>query len=329
MILNTPILIHNLEIANRIELPPMATNHGMNGEVTEYQINYYREKSLGGCAGLIVAEHTYVSPEGIAGKNQLSISKDEDIEGFRKISDTVHANGTRIFLQISHAGGAADTNASELPALAPSPVTFSFVKNTPTEITRKDIARIIQCFADAAVRAKKSGFDGVEIHAAHAYLLNEFFSPIANKRTDEYNGQTLEGRTRLTLEVIRAVRAAVGPDYPVALRFGGCDYQEGGATIEDAVQAAQLYEKAGVDLLDVSGGMNGYMIKGRTKPGYFKDLTSAIRKKVSIPVTLTGGVKTGKDAEALLQEGAADLIGVGRAMLRDSKWADKVLKGEI
>ena len=188
-----------------------------------------------------------------------------------------------------------------------------------------DIARVTDGFAKAAVRAREAGFDGVEIHSAHGYLLNQFYSPLTNQRTDGYCGCSMEGRTRLHCEVLRAVRAAVGSGYPVAIRFGACDFAEGGSTIGEIPEAAKAFEAAGADLIDISGGLSGFMRPGRTEPGYFSDMSIAAKNAVSVPVILTGGVTAGDQLEALLREGAADMIGVGRAMLSDPDWSLKAL----
>ena len=174
-------------------------------------------------------------------------------------------------------------------------------------------------FASAAVRAIEAGYDGVEIHCAHAYLLNQFYSPMINKRTDKYGG-SLENRLRFLVETVGAVRQAVGVDVPIAVRLGGADYLPGGSKEEDAVEAAILLEKAGVDFLDISGGMCFFLRPGHLEPGYFSSMTEKIKAKVSIPVLLTGGIKKVEDAERLLTEGKADMIGVGRALMKDARW---------
>ena len=166
---------------------------------------------------------------------------------------------------------------------------------------------------------KATGYDGIELHCAHGYLLNEFYSPITNKRKDEYGG-TPENRLRFLLEAVKAVRGAIGDDVPMSVRLGGADYLPGGSKEEDAVQAAIILEKSGVNLMDVSGGMCFYMRPGHLEPGYFSSMTEKIKSKVSIPVLLTGGIKTVADAERLLTEEKADLIGVGRAILKDANW---------
>lgn len=189
----------------------------------------------------------------------------------------------------------------------------------------EDIKRITNAFAHAARWAVKAGYDGVEIHSAHGYLLNQFYSPLSNKRNDDYGG-TIDNRIRLHLEIIHAVREAIGKNVPIALRLGACDYMDGGSTAEQAVYAAKQFEIAGIDLLDISGGHNGYMIPGHTEEGYFSSVSKEVRKAVNIPVILTGGIVTPAGAEQLLDEGAADLIGVGRGILKDSSWPAKAFK---
>lgn len=169
-------------------------------------------------------------------------------------------------------------------------------------------------------KAKQAGFDGVEIHSAHAYLLNQFYSPLTNHRQDGYGG-SFENRIRLHMEVIESVRETVGEDFLVSLRLGGCDYMDGGSSIEDSVRAAQAFERAGIDMISITGGMCRYTRPEHGEPGYFRDVAEAVKKEVTIPVLLTGGVKTAADAEQLLEENAADLIGVGREILKNSHWA--------
>lgn len=195
----------------------------------------------------------------------------------------------------------------------------------PHELTKNEIEDIVNDFKKAASRVKEAGFDGVEIHSAHGYLLNQFFSPLSNKRIDEYGGG-VNNRIRIHLEVIKAVREVVGKDFPVLLRLGASDYMEGGSTIEDSKIAAKEFEKAGIDILDVSGGFCGYNVPGVSEQGYFASLTEEIKKVVSMPVILTGGITEAKAAEKLLADGKADLIGVGRAIYKDSKWAERSIK---
>lgn len=328
-LLMQPITIKNVEIKNRLVLPPMATSKSEDGEVTQNLVDYYDEKSKGGYIGLIITEHSYVSKEGIANKGQVSISSDKDIEGLKRITKNIHENGSKVIAQISHAGSSAIPEVTGCELISASPITNTGATGKtgiiPREMNKEDIKRVIQSFADAARRAQKAGFDGVEIHSAHAYLLNQFFSPLTNKRTDEYGG-SLENRIRIHLEIIKEVRRAVGEDYLVALRLGACDYIDGGNTIEDGVAASKAFEKAGIDLLDISGGFCGIVRPNHKEPGYFGELTEAIKREISIPVILTGGITEGEHAEKLLEERKADLIGVGRAILKDSNWTKKVME---
>jgi NADPH2 dehydrogenase len=195
----------------------------------------------------------------------------------------------------------------------------------PREITQAEIGDIVNAFKEASRRVKEAGFDAVEIHSAHGYLLNQFLSPLTNKRTDDYGG-SISNRIRIHLQVIQAVRAAVGPDFPIQVRLGASDYTEGGTTIEDSKKAARAFEKAGVDIIHISGGFVGYTPPGLTGQGYFATLSEAIKSVVSIPVILTGGITEVDAAESFLKERKADLIGVGRAILQDSTWAERAIK---
>lgn len=321
-LLNTPIQIGRLELKNRLVMPPMATaKSSPEGEVTEALCDYYDEKSAGGYIGLIITEHSYVSPEGKASKGQLSIARDSDVAGLTRLVHCIHRNGSKVMAQINHAGAVANPEITGKPALGASAVQLAKFASMPVEMTLQDIRNVVDAFTAAAVRARQAGFDGVEIHSAHGYLLNQFYSPLTNKRTDAYGADSMQNRLRLHTEIIQAVREAVGPDYPIALRLGACDYMEGGSTLQDGVEAAKILEQAGIDLLDISGGFCGYVRAGVTEQGYFQDLTGAIKEAVQLPVILTGGITEGSAAEALLEAHKADLIGVGRAILKDSLWA--------
>lgn len=325
-ILNSPIKVGNLEIKNRLVMPPMATAKGTDdGKVTKQNCEYYDEKSSGGYIGLIIAEHSYVSLEGKASKGQVSIADDQDIDGLKKLTSVIHENGTKVFAQINHAGGAAKKEITGKEVLGASAVPMPKTGFVPLEMSFDDIQKVIHDFTQAALRAKIAGFDGVEIHSAHGYLLNQFYSPITNKRMDEYNSQTLDGRLKLHIEIIKSIRKAVGDDYPLAVRLGACDYMDGGSTYEDGIMAAKLLAQSGIDLLDISGGLFGYIRPDYNEQGYFSDITKAIREVVDIPVLLTGGITDAENAELLLKEGKADMIGVGRAILKDSLWAKNAM----
>ncbi len=249
------------------------------------------------------------------------------IDGLRELTSIIHDNGSKVFAQISHAGSAASTKITGMEVISASAVINEGMvgrsRELPKEMTKEQIKKTIKDFADASRRVKEAGYDGVEIHSAHGYLLNQFYSPLTNKRNDEYGSSTMENRLRIHKEIIQAVRAEVGEDFPIALRLGGCDYTDGGSTIIDSVEAAILLEGYGINLLDISGGLNGYIIPGQTEAGYFSDMSEKIKAKVSIPVILTGGIVSGDAAENLLQQKKADFIGVGRAI--NSSWAKDVI----
>lgn len=327
--IDSSIQIGNLTLKNRIVMPPIATYQSTeDGKVTDQMLEYYGARAKGGNIGLIITEHSYITLQGKAKARQLSVSDDSDIEGLKRLTEVIRQDGTRVFAQLNHAGSAAFSKTTGMTVVAPSSVILPTVPpmgdaSIPEELTETEIGQITECFAKAALRAKKAGYDGVEIHSAHAYLLNEFYSPLTNLRKDAYGGD-LEHRLRIHREVIRAVRWAVGTDYPVAIRLGGCDYMEGGSTIDDCVQAACVFEEEGVDLIDLSGGMCRYTRPGHEEPGYFQDMSAAVKAAVHVPVLLTGGVKTGSAAQHLLEQEAADLIGVGRALLKNPNWADEV-----
>lgn len=325
-ILNNPIQIGNLEIKNRLVMPPMATSKATDeGQVTEQICNYYQEKSLGGYIGLIITEHSYVNLEGKAGKGQISIADDNDLDGLRKLTEVIHNNGTKVMAQISHAGGAAKSEITGKNVYGASAFPMPRTGFVPLEMSLSDIQNVICDFTKAAIRAKQAGFDGVEIHSAHGYLLNQFYSPLTNKRTDEYSSRTLNGRLKLHIEIIKSIRKEVGNNYPIAIRLGACDYMEGGSTLQDSIGAAKILEQAGIDLLDISGGFCGYIRPDNKEPGYFSEITQAARKVINIPVLLTGGITQADTAELLLKYGKADLIGVGRAILKNSLWAKNTM----
>ena len=301
-----------ITLKNRLIMPPMATAKSyVNGRINRDILDYYDEKSKGGYISLIIIEHSYISKDGKASENQVSIAEDSVIDDLRKLSDIIHKNGSKTVMQINHAGSRAlkDANNNHKGASA----------------DKDEIKEIVNNFRKAAIRVKKAGFDGVEIHSAHNYLLNQFLSPVTNKRSDEYGGN-IQDRIKIHLEVIKAVREAVGEEFPILLRLGATDDKPEGLTLKDAVEAAISFEKAGVDMIDISGGMCGYMPHNSYEQGYFSTQSEEIKRALKIPVILTGGITDPDSAERLLKDGKADFIGVGRAVLKDSLWAKKAIE---
>jgi len=320
-----PLEKGKLTLKNRLVMPPMATaKSNEDGSVSQEILEYYDEKTKGGYISLVIVEHSYISKEGKASDRQLSVADDSLIGGLKKLSDIIHRNGSKAVMQINHAGSGTNKDVTGYDPVGPSPVINPRRGNIPVELTKEEIKRIVMDFRKAALRVKEAGFDGVEIHSAHGYLLNQFLSPLTNKRKDEYGGD-IYGRIKIHLEIIKEIRDAVGEDFPILLRIGASDYKEGGTTVEDSKIAAAAFEKAGVDIIDISGGFCGYIIEDKS-PGYFAPLAEAIKDVVSIPVILTGGITKAEDAEKLLKENKADLIGVGRAILNDSTWAKRVIE---
>ncbi len=331
--LRSSLEIKGLTLQNRLVMPPMALDiAGETGHVTDRIKEHYKARAdvgtESGKLGLIIVEHSYVSLDGIVHPCQLGVYDDDCIPGLKQLVQTIHQAGVAAGLQISHAG-ARGLNDPVAPSRIATPFLKRFKRaedknenqaDPPRQLEREEIRRIAEDFARGAKRAKDAGFDMVEIHGAHGYLLNQFLSPLTNQRKDDYGGSFIN-RMRFSLEVLEGVRAAVGPDYPVFFRLGADDRMTGGNTIADGTEIAMILAGAGVDCLDVSGGLGGYIQKG--PEGFFCYMADAIKPHVDIPVLLTGGIKTGAYANRLICEGHADLAGVGRAILADPKWINR------
>lgn len=316
MLLHHPIQIGTLLVENRLVMPPMQTNKTDRGHVTEELLRYYRDRAVYSRPGIIITEHSCIAESGRAAEGQLSLASDELIDEHKRLTEAIHEGGSKAFVQLNHAGSNGIGDAVSASAVS---IPVKKLTRRPRALTIEEIREIEEQFAAAALRAVKAGYDGVEIHCAHGYLLNQFYSPMTNKRSDAYGG-SLENRLRITLETAACVRQAIGDGVPLAVRLGGADYLPGGSKEEDAAEAGKLLEAAGVDLLDLSGGMCFFMRPGHLEAGYFSSMSEKVKASVSVPVLLTGGVTRLSDAEALLQEEKADLIGVGRALLKDTAW---------
>ncbi|AFM39471.1 NADH:flavin oxidoreductase [Desulfosporosinus acidiphilus SJ4] len=325
--LKQPLENTKLPLKNRLVMPPMATAKSeADGNINQGILDYYDEKTKGGYLSLVIIEHSYVMREGKASEKQVSVAEDSVVDSLKRLSDLIHKNGCKTVMQINHAGSAAVKEVTGMDPVGPSAVSNPSKENAvvPASLDENGIKSIVSAFRDAAVRVKKAGFDGVEIHSAHGYLLNQFLSPLTNKRTDDYGGD-ITGRIKIHLEIISAIREAAG-DFPILLRMGATDYREGGLTVEDSQKAAAAFEQAGVDMLDISGGMCRFALPGVQEPGYFAPYSAAVKEAVSIPVLVTGGITKASEAEAVLRDKKADLIGVGRAIYKDSAWAKNAME---
>ena len=328
-----PCNIGKLQLKNRVVMPPMGNNFGAeDGSVTLQQIDYYNERALGG-PGLIITEMVSVdSPMGQRGIRQLRIDDDRFIPGLSRLAIQVHDSGGKMALQLCHAGLLAASNNFVLQPVAPSPVEY-YGKKVTEGLSKEEIKDIINHFIRGALRAKDAGFDGVEVHAAHSYLLAHFLSPYFNRRGDEYGG-SVRNRVKILLEIIGGIRNAVGEDYPVWCRINGMEYGlEGGLTIDEAREIARMAEAAGSAAIHVTGGAygtySGYNRAGMGQPeGNLSELAGAIKKTVKIPVIAVGRINL-QLAEKLLQESKADLIAIGRAQIADPQLIKKAASGNF
>ena len=290
--------INGLNLPNRFVRS--ATWEGMAGHygaVTPALVNLMARLAEGG-VGLIISGHTYINPEGQAGPRQLGVYQDALISGLREMTRAVHDQGGRIVMQLAHAGGFAPSKLTGQTPLAPSALEV-FSKAPPREMTVEEIQETAEAFGRAARRAREAGFDGVQIHAAHGYLLSQFLSPFFNKRGDAFGGP-LENRYRALGQAVKQVREAVGTAFPLLVKLNSGDFLEGGLSLEDATEAAQRLQEDGVDAIEVSGGTfkSGKLSPSRSgltseeKEAYFTEGALAIRRKVTIPLLLVGGIRS-------------------------------------
>ena len=336
-----PGKIGNMSIRNRIVLPAMGTGSndndpdGMLCALNDKTIEYYAERAKGG-AGMVVIQACTILYES-RGIGNIMIHDDRFIPKLRALSKAIQDYGAKAVLQINHHGTILSKRSMYLPnketvkALSPTALPFPENDVVSLEMTQEDIDRIVDGFAEAARRVKEAGFDAVEIHGAHGYLIGQFLSAMTNKRTDEYGGSA-EKRARFACEVIRAVRKAVGSDYPVLMRFSGTSWSEGAISVEDSVIQAPMFVEAGLDALNVSCGslesyhyiLPPYMVSA----GFNLDAAEAIRKVVNVPVISVGRLGTDFNlAETALEEGKADYIAMGRALIADPYIPQKLAEG--
>ena len=283
---------------------------------------------------MIVAGHAYVRPEGQATPAQLGLYKDELLPGLQKLTKAVHDQGGRIAAQLAHAGTFAAENLIDQAPWAVSD--YEGLADSPRhEITADDIKDLVTAFAAAAARAKDAGFDAVQLHSAHGYLLSQFLSPIFNRRRDDYGGG-IGNRARVHVEILKAIREAVGPDFPVLIKMNCQDFAENGLTVADSIMAADLMAQAGLDAIEVSGGLltGGKLSPTRTginspkKEAYFSEELRAIRKAIHLPLILVGGIRSFAVAERLIDTGLADYIAMSRPLIREPGLIKRWQKGD-
>jgi len=337
-----PCRIGGLTLKNRLAMSQMTMNYATEeGMVTDKLIAYYRERAKGG-VGLILVEGTYFTPEGKGYVRQIGLASQAHVEGLKRLTDAVHGlyNGARIFLQIHHAGGRASSKVTGIQPVAPSAVPPYPGAETPRALTRDQIAGLIEAHVEAAARAKEAGFDGVDIHCAHGYLVPSFFSPMTNLRTDEYGGDPA-GRTRFLLETIRGIRKRLGRAYPLTIKISGDEYIEGGLGIGEMIAIARLAQDAGIDGLIVSAGtVGGKKIEDlseahkvmrtlpmMTRTACLVPIAAEFKKALQIPVVAVGRINAVALAEEILSQGKADVVSIGRPLLADPELPNKAAEG--
>ena len=316
------------------------------GEVTDLQVELYRTLARGG-VGLIITGHAAVHAQGTVGHNMTRASDDSFIPGLRKLAAEVHElkTGCKIFLQLSHPGRQQPDQGIE--PVAPSPVFDNLFQRTPRALTLEDIDKIIDCFAQGIRRAREAGFDGVQIHAAHGWLLSSFLSPHTNRREDKYGGST-ENRTRILKEIYERGRKMVDSDFPVLVKMNTQDFLPGGVEIEEAVKIGKILASTGFSALETSGGMwealtrteeelgwkpvpipeSRVNIRTKDEEAYFLSGARAIKQKVDIPIILVGGIKSIDKIEEILAKGYADFCAMARPLIRQPELPNLWLSGQ-
>lgn len=328
-----PLIIKGMTLKNRIVMPPMGTNYGGEfGDFTDEHIKYYEQRAKGG-TGLIIVENACVDfPLGSNGTTQIRIDHDRYIPALYKLTETLHRYGTCASIQINHAGASAVPGRIEgLTPVSSSNIPSKTGGATPRPLTKEEILEIIEKYAQAARRAQIAGFDAVEIHGGHSYLLCQFLSPLYNDRKDEFGG-SVENRARFARLVLERVRQEVGPFFPIMFRISADELIEGGNTLEDTLQILD-YLVAEVDIINVSAAVNDsiqYQIDAMyLEDGWRSYMAKAVKEKFTDKVVMTtGNIRNPKVAEQILAEGHADLIGMGRGLIADPNWVNKVQSGK-
>ncbi|MCP4666855.1 MAG: NADH:flavin oxidoreductase [Deltaproteobacteria bacterium] len=327
--------IKGMKLANRFVRS--ATWEGMaadDGAVTPQLLKLMGDLAKGG-VGLIISSHAYIRPEGQAGPRQLGVYKDELIPGLKEMTGAVHDNGGKTVIQLAHAGNFAFAKLTGKTPWVPSAVE-GLAKGPRKEMTPKEIQEFVKSFAEAAERARTAGFDGLQIHSAHGYLLSQFLSPMFNLREDDYGGD-IRNRARIHVEVLEAVRRAVGHDYPILVKMNCQDFADHGLSLDDSLQVAGLLEEGGIDAVELSGGLlinpklnpSRMGIKTEDKEAYFQEEAKAFKQKIDVPLILVGGNRSLAVADRLVNEGIADYISMSRPFIREPGLINRWKSGDL
>lgn len=348
-----PLKIRGVEFRNRIVVSPMCEYSSIDGFANDWHLVHLGSRAVGG-AGLVFTEAIAVSPEGRISPADLGIWKDDHIDFLTRIVSFIHGHGAIAGIQLAHAGRKASVDApwrenkvlsdgeGGWTPVSPSPVAFNDTYRVPHELSKQEIKKVVDDFKNAAIRAFKSGFKVVEIHAAHGYLINEFFSPYSNLRTDEYGG-SFENRIRVVLEIIEAVQTVWPEEDPLFVRISASEWSDKGWNADDSVRLAKVLKQKGVDLIDCSSGGNVYKAKIELKPMYQVPFAEKIKRESGIMTGAVGLITNAQECEEILVSGKADMIFLARQMLRDPyfplhaakelgvdvKWPDQYLRAKL
>ncbi|BCY17643.1 oxidoreductase [Leptolinea sp. HRD-7] len=327
-----PLTIRGVTLRNRVGVSPMCMYSYEDGLSNDWQVTHLGARAVGG-AGLVIAEATAVDPAGRITPHDAGLWSDDHIEPLTRVTKVIKTNGAVPGIQIGHAGRKASTNRpwtdngqpipadnpAGWPVVGPSPVAFNCGYQVPRELTVDEIHTIQNQFRDTARRALAAGFEWLEVHAAHGYLLHNFYSPLSNHRMDDYGG-SFENRVRMLIETVRAVRQVWPENLPLAVRISGTDWTDGGWSVDDSVKLAPMLKAEGVDLLDCSSGGNVHGAKIPTGPGYQVPLAEAVRG-TGIMTAAVGLITLPEQAEEIIRDEQADIVLLGREMLRNPYWA--------
>lgn len=328
--------IKDLTLKNR--LVRSATWEGLatdKGGCSQRLIDLMVRLARGGI-GLMITGHTYIAPEGQAGPWQLGIHRDDLVPGLAELAQAVHQAGGKTILQLAHAGCRAHAGLTGLETLGPSAVANE--QGLPCRaMTLEQIRKTVEDFGQGAIRAKEAGFDGVQIHAAHGYLLSQFLSPYFNRRRDQYGG-SIENRARIVMEVLRRIREGVGKHFPILIKMNSQDFMEGGLSVEEMVEVAAMLESEGIDAIELSGGAHhsgkymplrvGNLVLPEDEV-YYRYEASTYKKKIKTPLILVGGIRSCQVAEKIVTEGLADYVSLSRPLIREPELIHRWKSGDL
>ncbi|MDE1890019.1 MAG: NADH:flavin oxidoreductase, partial [Planctomycetota bacterium] len=319
-----------MTLKNRIIMSAMDLGFTSDGAINDQIVNFYRERAKGG-VGFIVVGGCYPEMNGKVWKSIIGLDKDEFIPGLKKLTDAIHVYDVRVAAQLLHAGRSASPFFTKMQPVAPSAVAYRSIKEEPRALTIPEIKAVIDNYVSATLRAKKAGFDAVELHGGMGYLINQFLSSATNKRNDEYGGG-IENRARFAREMVIAIKETVGKDYPVIFRMSGDDLVEGGLKLEESVEIAKILEKAGADAFNVSPGWHEsrtpIMLMAIPRMAYAY-LSSRIKSQVTVPVIASVRINDLKLAEEILDNEQADVVSIGRSLIVDPELPNKYKNGQF